>query len=95
MAYQLATEIQHMIWTYSMYNSAKVLEFRIHIHEEWFKRRLRRLSYAFMTKSQDIYHQELGQLLLSMDEVLNIFLENAFKISYRDIQDTLFQISQE
>ena len=50
-----------------MYNSAKGLEFRKHIQEGWFKLRLRRLSKALETKSQDIYHQELGQLLLSMD----------------------------
>ena len=73
MAYQLPTEIQHMIWTYSMYNSAKGLGFRKQIQEGWFKLRLRRLSNALETKSQDIYHQELGQLLLSMDDYL-IFL---------------------
>ena len=61
-----------MIWTYSMYNSAKGLEFRKHIQEGWFKLRLRRLSNALETKSQDIYHQELNQLLLSMDELLNL-----------------------
>ena len=72
MAYQLPTEIQHMIWTYSMYNSAKGLGFRKQIQEGWFKLRLRRLSNALETKSQDIYHQELGQLLLSMDELLNL-----------------------
>ena len=72
MAYQLPTEIQHMIWTYSMYKSAKGLEFRKLIQEGWFKLRLRRLSNALETKSQDIYHQELGQLLLSMDELLNL-----------------------
>ena len=71
MAYQLPTEIQHMIWTYSMYNSAKGLGFRKQIQEGWFKLRLRRWSNALETKSQDIYHQELGQLLLSMDELLN------------------------
>ena len=37
MAYQLPTEIQHMIWTYSMYNSTKGLEFRKHIREGWFE----------------------------------------------------------
>ena len=67
MAYQLPTEIQHMIWTYSTYNSGKGLGFRKHIQEGWFKLRLRRLSNALETKSQDIYHNELGQLLLSMD----------------------------
>ena len=72
MAYQLPTEIQHMIWTYSMYNLAKGWEFRKHIQEGWFKLRLRRLSNALENKSQDIYHQELGQLLLSMDELLNL-----------------------
>ena len=72
MAYQLPTEIQHMIWTYSMYNSAKGFGFRKLIQEGWFKLRLRRLSNALETKSQDIYHQELGQLLLSMDELLNL-----------------------
>ena len=61
-----------MIWTYSMYNSAKGLECRKHIQEGWFKLRLRRLSKALETKSQDIHHQELGQLLLSMDELLNL-----------------------
>ena len=30
------------------------------------------MSNALETKSQDIYHQELGQLLLSMDELLNL-----------------------
>ena len=55
-----------------MYNSAKGLEFRKHIQEGWFKLRLRRLSNALETRSQDIYHQELGQLLLSMDELLNL-----------------------
>ena len=55
-----------------MYNSAKGLEFRKQIQEGWFKLRLRRLSNVLETKSQDIYHQELGQLLLSMDELLNI-----------------------
>ena len=55
-----------------MYNSAKGLEFRKHIQEGWFKLRLRRLSNAIETKSQDIYHLELGQLLLSMDELLNV-----------------------
>ena len=75
MAYQLPTEIQHMIWTYSMYNSAKGLEFRKLIQEGWFKLRLRRLANALETKSQDIYHQELGQLLLSMDELLNLLGE--------------------
>ena len=75
MAYQLPKEIQHMIWTYSMYNSAKGLEFRKLIQEGWFKLRLRRLSNALETKSQDIYHQELGQLLLSMDELLNLLGE--------------------
>ena len=68
MGYQLRTEIQHMIWTYSMYDLAKGWEFRKHIQEGWFKLRLRRLSNALETKSQDIYHQELGQLLLSMEE---------------------------
>ena len=72
MVYKLLTEIQHMIWTYSMYNSAKELGFRKQIQEGWFKLRLRRLSNALETKSQDIYHQELGQLLLSMDKLLNI-----------------------
>ena len=72
MAYQLPTEIQHMIWTYSMYNSAKGLEFRKHIQEGCFKLRLRRFSNALETKSQDIYHQEQGQLLLSMGELLNL-----------------------
>ena len=72
MAYQLPTEIQHMIWTYSMYYSAKGLGFRKQIQEGWFKLRLRRLSNALETKSQHIYHQELGQLLLSMDELLNL-----------------------
>ena len=79
MAYQLTTDIQHMIWTYSMYNSAKGLEFRKHIQEGWFKLRLRRLSNALETKSQDIYHQELGQLLLSMDELLNLPGEMRFR----------------
>ena len=72
MAYQLPTEIQHMIWTYSMYNSAEGLEFRKHIQEGCFKLRLRRLSNALETKSQDIYHKEQGQLLLSMGELLNL-----------------------
>ena len=72
MAYQLPPEIQHLIWTYLMYNSAKGLGFRKQIQEGWFKLRLRRLSNALETKSQDIYHQELGQLLLSMDELLNL-----------------------
>ena len=71
MAYQLPTEIQHMIWTYSIYISAKGLEFRKHIQIGWFKFRLRRLSNAIETKSQDVYHLELGQLLLGMDELLN------------------------
>ena len=73
MAYQLPTEIQHMIWTYSMYNSAKGLGFRRQIQEGWFKLRLRRLSNALETKSQDIYHQELGQLLLSMQGRRRVF----------------------
>ena len=30
------------------------------------------MSNALETKFQDIYHQELGQLLLSMDELLNL-----------------------
>ena len=51
MAYQLPTEIQYMIWTYSMYNSAKELEFRKLIQEGWFKLGLRRLSNALETKS--------------------------------------------
>ena len=72
MAYLLSTEIQHMIWTYSMYNSAKGLVFRKHIQDGWFKLRLRRLSNALETKSKNIYHQELGQLLLSMDKLLNL-----------------------
>ena len=72
MAYQLPTEIQHMIWTYLMYNLAKGLKFRKLIQEGWFKIRLRRSSNALETKSQDIYHQELGQLLLSMDGLLNL-----------------------
>ena len=33
MAYQLLTEIQHMIWAYSMYNSAKGFGFRKQIQE--------------------------------------------------------------
>ena len=33
MAYQLPPEIQHMIWTYWMYNSAKGLGFRKQIQE--------------------------------------------------------------
>ena len=49
MANQLPTEIQHMIWTYSMYNSAKGLKFRKLIQEGWFKLRLRRLSNALET----------------------------------------------
>ena len=72
MAYQLPTEIQHMIWTYSMYNSAKELVFRKHIQDGWLKLRLRRLSNDLETKSKNIYHQELGQLLLSMDKLLNL-----------------------
>ena len=55
-----------------MNNSAKGLEFRKQIQEGWFNLRLRRLSNALETKSQDIYHHELGQLLLSMDELLNL-----------------------
>ena len=55
-----------------MYNSAKGLEFRKLIKGGWFKLRLRSLSNALETKSQDIYHRELGQLLLSMDELLNL-----------------------
>ena len=55
-----------------MYNQAKGFEFKRHIQEKWFKLRLRRLSNALETKFQDIYHQELGQLLLSMDELLNL-----------------------
>ena len=70
MAYQPPTQIQHLIWTYLMYISTK--GFRKHIQEGWFKFRLRRLSNALATKSQDIYHQELGRLLLSMEELLNL-----------------------
>ena len=77
-----------------MYNSAKGLGFRKLIQEGWFKLRLRRLSNALETKSQDIYHQELGQLLLSMDEITKSSWRDALKISYRDAQDTLLQISQ-
>ena len=55
-----------------MYNSAKGLGFRKQIQKRWFKLRLRRLSNALETKFQDIYHQELGQLLLSMDQLLNL-----------------------
>ena len=94
MAYQLPTEIQHMIWTYLTYNSAKGLGFRKQIQEGWFKLRLRHLSNALETKSQDVYHQELGQLLLSMDENTKSSWRDAFKISYGDAQDTLLQISQ-
>ena len=72
MADQLPTEIQHMAWTYLMYNSAKGLGFRKQIQEGWFKLRLKRLKKALETKSQDFFHQELVQLLLSMDEQLNL-----------------------
>ena len=89
MAYQPPTEIQHMIWTYLMYNSPKGLEFRKHIQKGWLKLRLRQLSNALETKSQDIYHQEVGQLLLSMDELLNLpgemrlrFYKEMLKIPY-------------
>ena len=44
MADQLPTEIQHMVWTYLMYNSAKGLRFRKQIQEGWFKLRLKRLK---------------------------------------------------
>ena len=71
MADQLPTEIQHMVWTYLMYNSAKGSGFRKQIQEGWFKPRLKRLKKALETRSQDIYHQESVQLLLSMDELLN------------------------
>ena len=76
-----------------MYNSAKGLGFRKQIQEGWFKLRLRRLSNALETKSQDIYHQELGQLLLSMDELLNLpgemrlrFHTEMLKIHYSKFQ---------
>ena len=47
MADQLPTEIQHMVWTYLMYNSAKGLGFRKQIQEGWFKLRLERLKKSF------------------------------------------------
>ena len=72
MADQLPTEIQHMVWTCLMYNSAKGLGFRKQIQKGWLKLRLKRLTKALETESQDIYHQELVQLLLSIDELLSL-----------------------
>ena len=43
------------------------------------KLRLSRLSNALETKFQDIYHQDLGQLLLSLDELLNLPGEMRFR----------------
>ena len=51
MADQLPTEIQHMVWTYLMYYSAKGLGFRKQMQEGWLKLGLKRLKKALETKS--------------------------------------------
>ena len=79
MADQLPTEIQRMVWTCLMYNSAKGLGFRKQIQKGWLKLRLKRLTKALETKSQDIYHQELVQLLLSIDGLLNPYDDMGFR----------------
>ena len=65
----LPPELQQMIFTYLMYSSAKGLELKKQVQEGWFKLGLKRLSRALDTESQDMYHQELVHLLLSIDEL--------------------------
>ena len=93
MAYQLPTEIQHMIWTYSMYNSAKGLGFRKQIQEGWFKLRLRRLLNALETKSQDI-SPRTRPTTSKHGRITKSSWRDVLKISYGDAQDTLLQISK-
>ena len=49
MADQLPTEIQHIVWTWLMYNSAKGLQFRKQIQKGWLRFRLKRLTKALET----------------------------------------------
>ena len=89
MAYQLPTEIQHMIWTYSMYNSAKGLGFRKQIQEGWFKLRLRRLSKALETKSQDIYSGD--SVFLYRFTVFHAFLSRLCHVRFECVTETFLK----